>query len=423
MDEGIYKKSVLDNGIRVVTEELSHGRSVSIGIWVSTGSRDEQAEENGISHFIEHLLFKGTKRRSALQIAKEIDSVGGVLNAFTGREYTGIYAKVLDKDLPLAVDVLSDIFLNSLFNPKDVEKERKVILQEISLVEDTPDDYIHDLFNSAFFGNHPLGRAVLGTGETVSSFSRDQIYQYFKGHYIPSRMVISAAGRLSHDRLVELIKGGLGEFFAEDRGRNIDPPQPSSTVIIKSKDLEQVHFCLGTASLPHCHPRRYSSYVLNSVFGGSMSSRLFQEIREERGLAYSVYSYLNAYMDAGSLTVYVGTSQEALEKAIKLTVREAEKLTTRPIDDEELSNTREQLKGNLLLSMEHTENWMSRLAKNEIYYGRSFSLKETIERIDEVTAEEVKELAQEIFNPQYFTLAILGPISDGDISQDILRQP
>ncbi len=419
--DGIYHKDVMENGIRVVTEEIPFGNSVSMGLWVNTGSRDERDEESGITHFIEHMFFKGTERRTALQIAKEIDSVGGVLNAFTGKEYTGIYSKVLDKDLPLALDVLSDIFLNSLVEPDELDKERKVILQEINMVEDTPDDYVHDLFSRAFFGRHPLGRSILGTEETVASFKRERVVGYFKEKYLPSRVIISAAGRLTHQRVLDLAKAAFADFVAEDRGREVQVPQPSPAIMVKPKDLEQVHLCLGTSSPSHCHPRRYSSYVLNAIFGGSMSSRLFQEIREERGLAYAVYSYLNSYMDAGSLNVYVGTSSDALEKTIELIMGEAEKLTEKLIDPDELKAVKEQLKGNLLLGMEHSENWMTRLGKNEIYYGRDFPLRESLERIDQVSSEEVRELAGEIFRPERFTQAVVGAVSDEDLPRALFH--
>lgn len=416
----MYAKTVLDNGMKVITEDIPHSQSVSVGIWVRAGSRSEGEEESGICHFIEHLLFKGTERRSALKIAKEIDSVGGILNAFTGREYTGIYGKVLQKDLPLALDVLSDIFLNSLFDPREVGKERQVIVQEISSVEDTPDDYVHDLFNMAFWGSHPLGRAILGTGATVGTLTRDQIYGYFKRHYVPRRTLLAAAGNLGHEKVVELAKAAFAGFCGEAPDFSLESPATSSALVVKPKELEQVHFCLGTSSLAHAHPQRYCLYVLNSVFGGSMSSRLFQQIREERGLAYSVYSYINAYVDTGSLTVYAGTSQESLKKVVGLILQECTRLAEELIEPDELKATKEQLKGNLLLSMEHTENRMSRLAKNEIYYGKNLSLEEITDGIDRVTTQEVRALASQIFQRHLFAMAVLGSIRDGELTPEIL---
>lgn len=419
----MHNKTVLKSGLRVITEDIPHSQSVSVGLWVNTGSRYEKGHQAGICHFIEHLLFKGTESRTALQIAKEIDSVGGVLNAFTGREFTGIYSKVLQKDLPLALDILSDIFRHSLFHSKEVEKERKVILQEINLVEDTPDDYVHDLFNQAFWGSHPLGRSVLGTASTVNSITRDELSSYFLQGYTPARTLVTAAGRLEHQKVVDLVQTAFDGFSARANTGVAEPPSPSGKVILKSKALEQVHFCMGTTSLPHSHPSRFSCYVLNTILGGSMSSRLFQEIREERGLAYSVYSYLNAYLDAGSLAIYVGTSREALREVVCIILRECRRLVELPVDGEELQGTKEQLKGNLLLSMEHTENRMSRLGKNEIYYGRTLPVEEILASIDRVNVGDIQDIARQIFQPQFFALAMLGAIKDGEsITPDIFQE-
>ena len=366
--ESGYRKTILDEGIRIITEEIPYFKSVSIGIWVITGSRDESLQENGISHFIEHLLFKGTERRTAFEIAKEIDSVGGSLNAFTGREYTCLYAKVLDKNLPLAIDLLSDIFLNPLIDQKDVEKERMVILQEIKMVEDTPDDYIHDLFNRVCWGDHPLGFPILGTSDLVQSFTRDHIYQYYKETYLPNQIVVCAAGNLKHQEVVDLVKEAFGPMPKSGKKRKRVKPLSASTTDIRRRDLEQVHFCLGTRGLQYNHSLRFASYTLNSILGGGMSSRLFQEIRENRGLAYSVYSYLPAYTDAGLVVVYAGTSEDSLKEVIGLVLKEFNSLKKEPFRNGELETTKEQLKGNLLLSLESSDNMMTRLAKNEIYF-------------------------------------------------------
>ena len=298
-----YQKTVLHNGIMVITEEIPYLQSVSIGVWVLTGSRDEEPHENGISHFIEHLLFKGTETRTAFDIAKEIDSVGGTLNAFTGREYTCFYAKVIDKNLPLAIGILSDIFLHSLIDSNDVEKERMVILQEIKMVEDTPDDYIHDLFSRVCWGNHPLGFPIFGTSERVQSFRRDQIHQFFKEKYQSNRIIICASGNLRHQEVVDWIGETFGQLPKSTKSRERLKPDSISTTNIRKRDLEQVHFCLGTKGLQYNHSLRFASYVLNTILGGGMSSRLFQEIRENRGLAYSVYSYLPTYIDTGLVVV------------------------------------------------------------------------------------------------------------------------
>ncbi len=412
-----YRKTVLDNGIRVITEQIPYLRSVSIGIWVATGSRDEHPRENGISHFIEHLLFKGTEKRTAFDIAKEIDSVGGTLNAFTGREYTCFYAKVIDKNLPLAIDLLSDIFLHSLMDLKDVEKERMVILQEIKMVEDTPDDYIHDLFNRVYWGEHPLGFPIYGTSELVQSFHRDQLYQFFRHNYPPDRIIICAAGNLVHHEVVDLIDATFGQILKSGNPRTRSKPDPISTTNIRKRDLEQVHFCLGTRGLQYDHSLRYTSYVLNTVLGGGMSSRLFQEIRENRGLAYSVYSYLPTYIDAGLVVVYAGTNESSFQEVIELILKEFDRLKKEPLKNGELETAKEQLKGNLLLSLESSDNLMTRLAKNEIYFQTHLPVEMILKGISEVKEETVQQLANDIFDQRFFCLTVLGPMDGNYLDQ------
>jgi predicted Zn-dependent peptidase len=404
-----YQKTVLDNGLRVITEEIPYLRSVSIGVWVITGSRDEQPNENGISHFIEHLLFKGTEKRTAFDIAKEIDSVGGTLNAFTGREYTCFYAKVIDQNLPLAIDLLSDIFLHSLMDPKDVEKERMVILQEIKMVEDTPDDYIHDLFNRVCWGDHPLGFPIYGTSELVQSFRRDHLHQFFKENYPPERIVVCAAGNLKHQRVVDMIEATFGKISKSDKTHGRSKPHPISTTNVWKRDLEQVHFCLGTRGLQYNHSLRFASYVLNTILGGGMSSRLFQEIRENRGLAYSVYSYLPTYIDSGLVVVYAGTNEDSFQEVIDLVLNEFNHIKKGPLKNGELETAKEQLKGNLLLSMESSDNLMTRLAKNEIYFQSYIPVGMILKGIDEVKEDTVRQLANEIFDERLFCLTVLGP--------------
>ncbi len=408
-----YQKTLLSNGIKVITEEIPYLKSVSIGLWVTTGSRDEAPLENGISHFIEHLLFKGTERRTALDIAKEIDSVGGTLNAFTGREYTCFYAKVLDKNLPLAMDLLSDIFLHSLLDEKDVEKERMVILQEIKMVEDTPDDYVHDLFNRTCWGDHPLGYPICGTSERVQSFTRNQILEFFRTHYQSDRIIVCAAGNLRHQEVVDLAEATFGQMPKAGQARERVKPLSISTTHISKRDLEQVHFCLGTHGLHYNHSLRFASYVLNTILGGGMSSRLFQEIRENRGLAYSVYSYLPTYIDAGLVVVYAGTDQNSFEEVFRLILKEFNKLKSEPFKNGELEIAKEQLKGNLLLSLESSDNLMTRLAKNEIYFESYQTVESILNGIDEVDEGMVKELAAHLFDEQYFCLTVLGPM-DGN---------
>ncbi|MBM4306705.1 MAG: insulinase family protein [Deltaproteobacteria bacterium] len=413
-----YEKTILSNGIRVITETIPFLKSVSIGLWVMTGSRDEQPDENGISHFIEHLLFKGTERRTAFDIAKEIDSVGGTLNAFTGREYTCFYAKVIDKNLPLAIDLLSDIFLHSRMDEKDVEKERMVILQEIKMVEDTPDDYVHDLFNRTCWGNHPLGFPICGTANQVQSFRRDQIEHFFKANYKADRIIICAAGNLEHQKVVDLIGKTFGQLTTSDRARERVKPPSISTTHISKRDLEQVHFCLGTHGLHYNHSLRFASYVLNTILGGGMSSRLFQEIRENRGLAYSVYSYLPTYIDTGLVVVYAGTDEKSFEEAFQLILREFNRLKEEPFKDGELEIAKEQLKGNLLLSLESSDNLMTRLAKNEIYFNTYQTVESILKGIDEVDEETLKTLASLIFDEKYFCLTVLGPMDGSHLTNN-----
>lgn len=414
-----YQKTVLDNGIRVITEQIPYLKSVSIGVWVAIGSRDEQAQENGISHFIEHLLFKGTERRTAFDIAKEIDSVGGSLNAFTGREYTCFYAKVIDKNLPLAIDLLSDIFLHSLMQRKDVEKERSVILQEIKMVEDTPDDYVHDLFNRVCWGSHPLGFPIFGTSELVQTFTRDQIYGFLKENYQPNRILICAAGNLKHREVVNLVGKTFGHLPTSNKATERGKPASVSATNIWNRELEQVHFCLGTRGLQYSHSLRFASYILNTILGGGMSSRLFQEIRENRGLAYSVYSYLPAYIDTGLVVVYVGTNADSFQEVIELILKEFDRLKKEPFKNGELETAKEQLKGNLLLSLESSDNLMTRLAKNEIYFGTYLPVETILKGIEDVGEEVARGLAKELFDERYFCLTVLGP-TDGHLSDKSL---
>jgi predicted Zn-dependent peptidase len=415
-----YQKTILENGIKVITEEIPYLKSVSTGVWAITGSRDEQPHENGIAHFIEHLLFKGTERRTAFDIAKEIDSVGGTLNAFTGREYTCYYAKVIDQNFPLAIDLLSDIFLHPLIEVNDVEKERMVILQEIKMVDDTPDDYIHDLFNRAYWKNHPLGLPICGTTENVQSFNREQIYQYFKKSYPPDRVIICAAGNLEHQEVVGQVHKTFGQIPRSNQSLERSRPDSVSTTDIWKRDLEQVHICLGTRGLPYNHSLRFASYVLNTILGGGMSSRLFQEIRENRGLAYSVYSYLPAYIDTGLFVVYAGTSEESYQEVIDLILKQFKRLTNETFKNGELETAKEHLKGNLLLSLESSDSLMTRLAKNEIYFGSYIPVEQILSGIEAVKEEDVHQLACELFDERYFCLTMLGPMGGNGVAGNLL---
>jgi predicted Zn-dependent peptidase len=411
----MVQQTTLDNGIKVISEEIPYVHSVSVGIWVQAGSRDERSGENGISHFIEHMLFKGTKRRSAHQIAKEIDAVGGVLNAFTSKEFSSFYAKVLAEHLPVALDLLFDLYLNSLFSDDELEKERQVIAQEISMVEDTPDEYIHDLFSESFWPRHPLGFPILGRLETISRMNRARLLEFFREHYLRVKPIIVAAGNLKHENLLHPVKEILGKTKTREKKRQSSPPRPHPHLLVKNKKLEQVHLVLGTQGLRATHPQRYAFSVLNTLLGGGMSSRLFQEIREKRGLAYSVYSFLSSFMDSGMLGVYVGTGDNTLARVLQLILKEMKKLSADSLKAKELRSAKEQLKGNLLLSLESMDSRMGRLAKNQLYFNRYITTEEIIEGIEEVRAEEVCALAHQTFKPESLSLTILGPVTKNDV--------
>jgi predicted Zn-dependent peptidase len=415
----MIKKTVLNNGIRIISEKIPHSYSVTIGIWVANGSRHEKRETNGVAHFIEHLLFKGTKRRSALDISREIDSVGGILNAFTSREFVCYYTKVLDKFLPKAVDLLSDIFLDSQFDNDEIEKERKVILQEISMQEDTPDDYIHDLFSQNLWRGHPLGMPIIGNEESVGKLDRNFLIGYMNDYYRADDIIIAAAGNVDHRDLLHLFSDLCNSVPSGSGKKTTRLPRYKKNVSLVEKDLEQVHLCLGLKSLPQDHERRYEAYIMNTILGGGMSSRLFQEVREKKGLAYSIYSYLASHSDSGSLAVYAGTSHERLVELIDITMREFKRLKKKAITRIELDSAKEQLKGNILLSMESSDNRMSKLAKNEIYFGRYQSIQELMEGFDKVTAKSLQDLSQQIFDDRYLTLVLMG--KPGGVSFPIER--
>ena len=414
----MFAKAVLDNGFRIVTQEMLDHRSVSLGIWVENGSRHEAQHENGISHFIEHLLFKGTEQRTAAQIAEEMDAVGGVLNAFTSKEHTCYYAKVLDEDLPLAIDLLTDIFLHSNFDSEEIERERSVILQEISQAEDTPDDYIHDLFSLDFFKDHPLARPICGSVETVSSFRRQDFLTFFKSRYRPRRIVVAGAGHLRHDQLVQAFNerlGSVSDSVYDGRSSSQDDagaPEMGSGIFQHAKSLEQVHLCLGMPGVHQTHPQRYTAYVLNTLLGGGMSSRLFQEIREKRGKAYSVYSFSSAYKDVGYVGVYAGTSVEWVEEVVELILKELKQLAAGDIKDEEIRRTQGQLVGSMMLGLESTDSWMSHIARNEIYFGEPITTDEICQGIRAVSRDAVVDLASTLFGSQGIALSLLGDFKD-----------
>ncbi len=391
-------KETLENGLTLISEAMPEVRSVAIGVWLRKGSRHEPASQCGVSHFIEHMVFKGTTSRSAERIAAEVDSIGGYMDAFTAKEYAAFHLKVLDEHLPLAVDILADIVLNPLFDPTELTKEKKVIYEEINMVEDTPDDLVMELLCEAFWPRHALGKPILGTKSSVSRFRREHLAGYFARVYNPANIVIVAAGHLEHATLAELVR----RYFRGLRRRAIPsnghPPRPVAATVARSKkELEQVHLCLGTRALPQGHPDRYASFVLNTVLGGSMSSRLFQNVREKRGLVYSISSGITSYSDAGLLSIYAGTSLESLREVIRLTLEEMRRLVGERLPDEELRRAKDHIKGGLVLSLESTGARMSHLARQEIYFGRQQPLAAILDDIERVGAEDVQRLAAELF--------------------------
>jgi predicted Zn-dependent peptidase len=414
----MYRKTVLKNGVKIISEQLEHLQSVSLGIWVNTGSRDELKKENGICHFIEHMIFKGTRNRSSLQIAKELDVIGGLSNAFTGKETTCFYARVLGKHFTTLAGILSDIFLNSSFDVNDMERERQVILQEISMVEDAPDDNIHVLFNRLFWGGHPIGMSTLGTLETVSAIGKETILKYIKEYYVPEKILLVAAGNVDHDPMVsyfeplfESAQGG-GETSCE---RSI--PRTNGGISVNFKELEQVHICLGGESPSQTSDRRFACAIFNTILGGNMSSRLFQEIRENRGLAYVVYSFLSAYEDTGFLGVYAATDFQSVNPVLETTKAEIKKISRGELTKSDLTAAKEHLIGSIYLASESADNHMMRVAKNEMMLGRYVGYDELISNLERVSVDEVVEIAGRIFEDGKVSLAVLGPIREEDLDK------
>jgi predicted Zn-dependent peptidase len=417
----LVERETFANGLRLVTEAMPHVRSVSIGVWLTRGSRHEPAEHAGIAHFIEHMLFKGTTSRSAEDIAQQVDSIGGQLDAFTSKEYAGYYVKVLDEHLPLAVDILSDLVSHPVFAPEDIEREQKVVLEEIKMVEDTPDDLVHEIFAESYWNGHPLGRPILGRPESVSALNQPILRKYFKDTYVASNFVVVAVGNLEHDVVRRLV----GERFAATppTGTAIHDTTPvvAPTVQIRQKELEQSHVCLGTIGLPQNHPDRYAAYALNTVLGGSMSSRLFQNVREKRGLAYSVFSSLSAYQDVGALSIYAGCGNESVGELVDIVVAEIRRLTHEALPADELRRAKDHLKGSLMLNLESTSSRMSHHARQEIYRDRADTLDEMLAAIEQVAVDSVQRLAAEFFVGNDLGLTVLGNVNGLHLTKEQLR--
>jgi predicted Zn-dependent peptidase len=415
------QREVLPNGLTVITEQMQHIRSVSIGIWVKTGSRDEDLQWNGISHFVEHMVFKGTKHRSAEDIARQVDSIGGNMDAFTAKECVCFNVKVLDEHLPVAMDVLSDLVLNPIFDSQDITRERGVILEEIKMDEDSPDYLVHEIFTQNFWKDHPLGKPILGTKDTVKKFERDPVLGFYAQHFGPGNLIISAAGNLNHDQFVALVNQHFQHMKPVKNGFYSPRPTIVPRIIMRNKKaLEQVQICVGVPSHPIAHEKRHASYILNTLLGGGMSSRLFQNIRERQGLAYAIYSDLNPYRDTGCLSVYAGTSRESACKVVQCIVSEFHKLKAEQVPQEELRRSKDQLKGSLMLSLESSTSRMSNLARQEMYFDRFYSMDELLEKIEAVTAEQLQELATEFFHTESIAVTVLGNLNGLKLSREQL---
>jgi predicted Zn-dependent peptidase len=403
------RRTVLPNGLIVLTERMEHLRSVAMGVWVKSGSRYEDAEINGISHFVEHMLFKGTRSRSAQHIAREMDAIGGNLDAYTGKETICFSVKALSNHVPIALDVLSDLVLNPIFADTDIERERGVILEEIKIDEDNPDILVHEIFTQNFWKDQPLGKPILGTTKTVSGLRQPTLFDYHAERFTAGNMVFSAAGNLDHDQFVDAVAGKFHKLAASTVDISFQSAQVSAPIILRNKrSLEQVQICLGVPSPPITDENRYATLILNTVLGGGMSSRLFQTIREERGMAYSIYSELSPYSDTGALCVYAGTSADKTLEMLDLVMAEFRALKESPLGEEELTRAKEQVKGNILLGLESSGSRMSNLARQEMYFHHFFSVEEVLDRLDAVTADQVQFMAQQLFVPERIAVTLLG---------------
>jgi predicted Zn-dependent peptidase len=415
------RRTVLPNGLIVLTERMEYMRSVAMGVWIKSGSRCEPVETNGISHFVEHMLFKGTRSRTALQIAREMDSIGGNLDAYTGKETICFSVKSLADHVPIALDVLTDLVLNPLFAAADIERERGVILEEIKIDEDNPEVLVHELFMQAFWKDHPLGLPILGTSKTVARFDREKLFAYHNDRYHGGNIVFSAAGNLDHDRFAEVVAGKFSGLAGGETLRELPAPEASARIVLRNKkSLEQVQICIGVPAPPITDDNRYATLILNTVLGGGMSSRLFQTIREERGMVYSIYSDISPYRDTGALLIFAGTSAGKALEVIDLILAEFRNLKQTPLPQEELTRAKNQLKGNILLGLESSNSRMANLAHQEMYFHQFFTVDEVIARIDEVEAAQVQAMAQLLFDPGRIAVTLLGRLNGVKLSRSML---
>jgi len=410
----MFKKEYLSNGIPVVMEPLKNMRSVAIGIWVKVGSRNEALDENGISHFLEHMFFKGTHKRTAKDIAIEIDSLGGELNAFTSKENTAFYVKILDEYIEKGVELLSDIFLHSTFPEEDIEKEKRIIKEEIKMVEDTPDDYVHDLFNQTIWGDTGLGQSVLGRRETVKSFIRDDLITHIKKYYGIKDVIIACAGNFEPESLLDILNKNLGSLRRGSEPVKDTHPLFNSRVEVFHKELSEAHVCMGVEGIPQASEKRYSLSVLNTILGAGVSSRLFQEIREKRGLTYSIYSFVSSYFDTGIWGIYAGVGRKRVRELVELILEEANNLKD-TLTEVELERAKNHLKGNIVLGLESTGSRMNNIARQEIYYGRYYSPKEVMKEIDSIKLSQIQDLAEGMLKREGFSITVYGSVYERDL--------
>jgi predicted Zn-dependent peptidase len=421
-NERNIRRTILPNGLTILTEKMDHVRSVAMGVWIRAGSRHELPEVNGISHFVEHMVFKGTKSRSAQRIAREVDAIGGNLDAFTGKETVCFNIKVLDEHVPTALDVLSDLVLNPVFATDEITRERGVILEEIKMDEDNPDYLVHEIFTQAFWKDHPLGKPILGTKETVRRFERETLCNYYGQKFHGGNMIFSAAGNIDHDNFVEQVTRRFESLPAGESLTVKVPPKTAARIILKNKkSLEQVQLCLGVPAPPIADESRYITLVLNTILGGGMSSRLFQTVREERGLAYSIYSDLNPYSDTGSLCVYAGTSSDRAVQVVQLVMEQFRRLKTETLPADELRRAKDQLKGNLLLSLESSMSRMSNLARQQMHFNYFFGIQEILDKVESITEDQVLAMANHLFQPETVAVTLLGRLDGVKLTRSQLE--
>lgn len=405
----MYNKTILDNGLRIVTEYIPYVKSVSIGIWVEAGSRNENLENNGISHFIEHMLFKGTKNRSAKEIAESIDNIGGQINAFTSKECTCYYVKVLDNHIDIAIDVLADMFFNSLFDEEEIIKEKSVIYEEIKMYEDSPEDLVHDLLSQTIFNGNPLSYPILGSRESLEKMKRNDILAYYENYYVPSNTVISIVGNFDFDETIEMIKKYFSKWESKKRIiEKYDTPVIYPNISKKKKDIEQLHFCLGTEGVPQGKDDLYALLILNNIFGGSMSSRLFQDIREDKGLVYSIYSYPSSYKDIGIFTIYAALNPDFFVDVIDIIMEDISIIKRNYLTEDEIYKSKEQLKGNYILGLESTSSRMTSIGKSELLFGKIVSPQEIIAKIDRVELKDIVRVVNKVFDNNKYNIAYVG---------------